>query len=59
MRFAMFVTWVLGGLLAGVLAGLVVKRGGYGLKKNIIPGLVGSIGGSGGTLCRDTSRPRS
>jgi uncharacterized membrane protein YeaQ/YmgE (transglycosylase-associated protein family) len=46
MRFAMFVTRVLGGLLAGVLAGLVVKRGGYGLKKNITRGLVGSIGGS-------------
>jgi uncharacterized membrane protein YeaQ/YmgE (transglycosylase-associated protein family) len=44
--FTMFVTWVLVGVLAGVLAGLVVKRGGYGLKKDIILGLVGSIGGS-------------
>jgi len=44
MRFGMFVTWVLVGALAGVLAGLVVKRGGYGLKNDIILGLVGSIG---------------
>jgi uncharacterized membrane protein YeaQ/YmgE (transglycosylase-associated protein family) len=51
----MFVTWVLVGLLAGVLAGLVVKRGGYGLKKNIIPGLVGSIGGSGICASRRTA----
>ena len=46
MSFAMFVTWVLAGLLAGVLAGLVVKRGGYGLRWDITLGLVGSIGGN-------------
>jgi uncharacterized membrane protein YeaQ/YmgE (transglycosylase-associated protein family) len=46
MSFSMFVTWVLVGVLAGVLAPLVMKRGGYGLKKDIILGLVGSIGGS-------------
>jgi uncharacterized membrane protein YeaQ/YmgE (transglycosylase-associated protein family) len=46
MSFAMFVTWVLVGVLAGVLAPLVMKRGGYGLKKDVILGLVGSIGGS-------------
>ena len=44
MSFGMFVTWVLVGALAGVLAGLVVKRGGSGLKNDIILGLVGSIG---------------
>lgn len=44
MSFGMFVTWILVGALAGVLAGLVVKRGGYGLKNDIILGLVGSIG---------------
>ena len=44
MSFAMFVTWGLMGLLAGLLAGLVMKRGGHGLKKDIILGLVGSIG---------------
>jgi uncharacterized membrane protein YeaQ/YmgE (transglycosylase-associated protein family) len=44
MSFTMFVTWVLLGALAGVLAGLVMKRGGYGLKNDIILGLLGSIG---------------
>ena len=46
MSFVMFATWVLVGVLAGVLAGLISRRGGYGLKKDIILGLVGSIGGS-------------
>jgi uncharacterized membrane protein YeaQ/YmgE (transglycosylase-associated protein family) len=46
MSFAMFVMWVLVGVLGGVLAGLVMKQGGYGLKRDIILGLVGSIGGS-------------
>jgi uncharacterized membrane protein YeaQ/YmgE (transglycosylase-associated protein family) len=40
----MFVTWVLLGVLGGVLAGLVMKRGGHGLKTDIFLGLVGSIG---------------
>jgi uncharacterized membrane protein YeaQ/YmgE (transglycosylase-associated protein family) len=46
MSFAMFVSWVIVGVLAGVLAGLVMKRGGYGLKWDVILGLAGSIGGS-------------
>jgi uncharacterized membrane protein YeaQ/YmgE (transglycosylase-associated protein family) len=46
MSFTMFVSWVLVGVLAGLLAGLVMKRGGYGLKWDIILGLVGSIGAS-------------
>ncbi len=46
MSFTMFVTWVLVGVVAGVLAGLAMKRGGYGLKKDVIFGLVGSIGAS-------------
>jgi uncharacterized membrane protein YeaQ/YmgE (transglycosylase-associated protein family) len=46
MTFAMFATWVLVGLLAGLVAGLIMKRGGYGLKRDIMLGLVGSIGGS-------------
>jgi uncharacterized membrane protein YeaQ/YmgE (transglycosylase-associated protein family) len=46
MSFVVFVTWVLAGLLAGLLAGWVMKRGGYGLKRDIILGLVGSIGAS-------------
>lgn len=33
-------------MLIGVLAGLVMKRGGYGLKKDVTLGLVGAIGGS-------------
>ncbi len=44
MSFAMFVAWVLVGVVAGVLAGLVVQRGGYGLKRDVILGLVGSVG---------------
>src|SRR2546428_4199500 len=44
MSFAMFVTWVLVGLSAGLLAGVVMRRGGYGLKRDIILGLVGSVG---------------
>ncbi|PYM15109.1 MAG: hypothetical protein DMD81_15975 [Candidatus Rokuibacteriota bacterium] len=46
MGFSMFVTWVLVGVLMGVLAERVMKRGGYGLKKDITLGLVGAIGGS-------------
>src|SRR3989441_10177322 len=44
MSFTMFVTSVVVGVVAGGLAGLVKKRGGYGLKKDVIFGLVGSIG---------------
>jgi uncharacterized membrane protein YeaQ/YmgE (transglycosylase-associated protein family) len=44
MSFSMFVSWVFVGALVGVLAGLVMKRGGYGLKKDVTLGLVGSIG---------------
>jgi uncharacterized membrane protein YeaQ/YmgE (transglycosylase-associated protein family) len=44
MSFGMFVTWVLVGVLGGVLGGLVLKRGGYGLKNDVILGLAGSIG---------------
>src|SRR5262245_38298687 len=40
----MFVTWVFAGLLAGLLAGVVLKRGGYGLKKDLMPRLIGGIG---------------
>jgi uncharacterized membrane protein YeaQ/YmgE (transglycosylase-associated protein family) len=44
MGFAMFVTSVLMGVLAGALAGVLMKRGGLGLKKDIVLGLAGSIG---------------
>lgn len=33
MSFGMFVTWVLVGALVGVLAGLVMKDRGYGLRR--------------------------
>jgi uncharacterized membrane protein YeaQ/YmgE (transglycosylase-associated protein family) len=46
MSFGMFVTWVIVGLLVAGLAGLVMKRGGYGLKRDIILALVGSSGAS-------------
>ena len=46
MSFVMFTTWVLVGLSAGLLAGLVMKPGGYGLKRDITLGLVGSVGAS-------------
>jgi uncharacterized membrane protein YeaQ/YmgE (transglycosylase-associated protein family) len=46
MSFTMFVTWVIVGVLAGMLAGIVRKRGGYGLSKDVVLGLVGSIGAS-------------
>jgi uncharacterized membrane protein YeaQ/YmgE (transglycosylase-associated protein family) len=46
MSFGMFVTWVLVGVLAGVLAELVTARGGYGLKNDVMLGVAGSIGAS-------------
>jgi uncharacterized membrane protein YeaQ/YmgE (transglycosylase-associated protein family) len=45
MSFAIFVGWVLAGLLAGVLAGLIANRG-YGLKIDVYLGLAGAIVGS-------------
>jgi len=46
MNFAMVATSVLAGLIAGWLAGRVMKAGGYGLQGDMILGLVGSILGS-------------
>ena len=46
MSLVMFALWILAGLLAGLLAGFVTKRGGHGLRWDIILGLVGSIVGS-------------
>jgi uncharacterized membrane protein YeaQ/YmgE (transglycosylase-associated protein family) len=43
MTFAMVVMWVLGGLLAGGLAGFVLRRGGYGLVTDIGLGLGGGL----------------
>ncbi len=47
MNLGVFATWVLVGLLAGWLAGFVMDRGGYGLRGDIILGVIGSIVGSG------------
>jgi len=46
MDLGMFAMWVLVGLVAGWLAGYVMKGGGYGLTGDLILGLVGSIVGS-------------
>jgi uncharacterized membrane protein YeaQ/YmgE (transglycosylase-associated protein family) len=46
MTLQMFAMWVVVGLMAGWLAGFVMKSGGYGLKGDLILGLVGSIAGS-------------
>ena len=46
MTLELFAMWVLVGLMAGWLAGIVMKSGGYGLRGDLILGLVGSIAGS-------------
>ncbi len=46
MSLELFTMWVLVGLLAGWLAGFVMKGGGYGLIGDIALGLVGSLLGS-------------
>ena len=46
MSFVMFVTWVLVGLSVGLVAGLVMKPGGYGLKWDVILGVAGAVGAS-------------
>lgn len=45
MEFGMFVSWVVVGLLAGWLAEIVMKDGGYGLIGDMVLGLVGSVVG--------------
>ena len=45
MEFGMFVAWVVVGLFAGWLAGLVMRGGGYGLIGDMVLGLVGSVVG--------------
>ncbi len=46
MDFGMVVSWLVTGLLAGGLAGFVMKGGGYGLIGDMVLGLLGSVGGS-------------
>ena len=43
MEFAMSVSWLVVGLLAGWLAGIVMKDGGYGLIGDLLLGLFGSV----------------
>jgi uncharacterized membrane protein YeaQ/YmgE (transglycosylase-associated protein family) len=43
MEFGMFVSWVVVGLLAGGLAWIVMKDGGYGLIGDLVLGIVGSV----------------
>jgi uncharacterized membrane protein YeaQ/YmgE (transglycosylase-associated protein family) len=40
-----FIVWIVVGLIAGWLAGLVMKGGGYGIIVDIILGIVGGIVG--------------
>ena len=37
------ISWIVVGLIAGWLAGLVVKGGGFGLFGNIIVGIIGGV----------------
>ena len=46
MTFEGFVTWMVVGLLTGLLAGIAVKDGGRGLFGDMILGLVGSLIGN-------------
>ncbi len=46
MTIGLLAIWVLVGMLAGRLAGVVMKDGGYGPKGDLILGLIGSIVGS-------------
>ena len=47
MALEMFLMWVVVGLVAAGLAGFVMNDGGYGLRGDLILGLVGSIVGGG------------
>jgi len=40
-------SWIVVGLIAGWLAGLVMRRGGYGLAGDVIIGVVGGLLGGG------------
>jgi uncharacterized membrane protein YeaQ/YmgE (transglycosylase-associated protein family) len=46
-NLVMLVLWVLVGLLAGWLARVVVKHGGYRMREDLFLGLVGSLVGGG------------
>ena len=42
-----FITWIVVGLIAGWLAGQVMKGGGYGVIVDIILGILGGVLGAG------------
>ena len=46
MTLGMFAMWVVVGLMAGWLAGIVMRGGGYGRIGDLALGLIGSIAGS-------------
>ena len=46
-NLVMLALWVLVGQLAGWLARVVVKHGGYGMREDLFLGLVGSLVGGG------------
>jgi uncharacterized membrane protein YeaQ/YmgE (transglycosylase-associated protein family) len=46
-NLVMLALWVLVGLLAGGLARVFVKHGGYGMREDLFLGLVGSLVGGG------------
>ena len=46
MNLELFVMWIVVGLMAGWLARIVIKGGGYGLIGDSSLGLIGSIAGS-------------
>jgi len=46
MNLELFVMWVVVGLMAGWLAGIVMRGGGYGRIGDLVLGLIGSIAGS-------------
>jgi uncharacterized membrane protein YeaQ/YmgE (transglycosylase-associated protein family) len=45
MDLVVFAMWILVGLLAGLLAESVMKRGGYGLRVDVILGVLGGLVG--------------
>jgi uncharacterized membrane protein YeaQ/YmgE (transglycosylase-associated protein family) len=46
MRFDILAVWALAGLMAGGLAGALIKPGGYGLLPDLLLGLAGSLVGT-------------
>ncbi len=53
-----FLTWIMVGLIAGWLAGLVMKGSGYGLVGNIVAGILGAlVGGYLATLLFGAGTP--